>query len=295
MAMRRREFIVALGGAAAWPVVARAQQPMPVIGYLSGGSPGPFAPYLAAFRQGLSKSGYAEGQNVSIEYRWAEGEYDQLPRLASELVGRKVDVIAASGGDLAARAAKGATSFFVVELHAKRFELITELVPKAKIIALLVNPNSPQTERVLEAMRQTTRTKGVQLEVLKAATDIEIDTAFAALDQLHADLLIEQSDPFFVNRRQQFALLAARHAIPTVYEQRVFAQAGGLISYGPDILDVYRQIGAYVGRILKGEKCADLPVVQPTKLELVVNLMAAKAIGLTIPESFLLRADEVID
>ena len=248
--------------------------------------PGPVCAISGGFpARSDRKSGYADGQNVSIEYRWAEGEYDRLPRLASELVGRKVDVIAASGGDLAARAAKGATStipivftsgddptvtglvaslarpggnltgvsFFVVELHAKRFELITELVPKAKIIALLVNPNSPQTERVLEAMRQTTRTKGVQLEVLKAATDIEIDTAFAALDQLHADLLIEQSDPFFVNRRQQFALLAARHAIPTIYEQRVFAQAGGLISYGPDIPDVYRQVGAYVGRILKGD------------------------------------------
>ena len=326
--MRRRAFIAALGGAVAWPLVARAQQPvMPVVGYLSRGFPGPFAPYLAAFRQGLSKSGYAEGQNVSIEYRWAEGEYDRLPRLASELVGRRVDVIAASGGDLAARAANGAlptipivftsgddptvtelvaslarpggnltgVSFFVVELHAKRFELITELVPKAKIIALLVNPNSPQTERVLEAMRQATRTKGVQLEVLKPPLTSRLTRL--SLHSISCTPTYLSNSPIHSSsiRRQQFALLAARHAIPTIYEQRVFAQAGGLISYGPDIPDVYRQVGAYVGRILKGEKCADLPVVQPTKLELVVNRMAAKAIGLTIPESFLLRADEVIE
>jgi putative ABC transport system substrate-binding protein len=324
----RRAFIAGLRGAAAWPFMARGQQSaLPVIGYLSGGSSGPFAPYLAAFRQGLSKNGFVEGQNVAMEYRWAEGEYNRLPSLASELVSRKVNVIAASGGDLAARAAKSTTStipivftsgddptvtglvatlarpggnltgvsFFVVELHAKRFELITELVPKARIIALLVNPSSPQTERVVGAMQQAARAKGMQLQILKAATDSEIDTAFATFDQLRADVLVEQSDPFFVSRRDQFALLAARHAIPAIYEGRQFAQAGGLISYGPSLSDVYHQVGAYVGRILKGEKPADLPVVQPTKFELVVNLKAAGAIGLTIPEAFLLRADEVIE
>jgi putative ABC transport system substrate-binding protein len=327
--MQRREFIKLIGGAAvAWPLAARAQQhTMPVVGYLSGGSAGPFAPFLAAFRQGLRETGYAEGQNVAIEYRWAEGIYDRLPALAADLVGRKVDVIAASGGDLAAFAAKNATSkipivftsgddpvvtglvsslarpggnlsgvsFFVVELHPKRFELITELVPQAKVIALLVNPNSPQTERVAQAMQETARMKGVQLHVLKAATKDEIGTAFAALVPLQAAALIEQSDPFFVSRREQFALLAARHAIPAIYEGRQFAEAGGLISYGSSLPSVYHQVGAYVGRVLKGEKPADLPVMQPTKFELVVNLMAAEAIGLAIPESFLLRADEVIE
>jgi len=328
--VRRREFITLLGGAAAaWPLAAGAQQrTVPVVGYLSGGSAGPFAPFLAAFRQGLRESGYVEGQNVAIEYRWAEGIYDQLPALAADLVGRKVDVIAASGGDLAAFAAKNATStipivftsgddpvvtglvsslarpggnltgvsFFVVELHAKRFELITELVPQAKAIALLVNPNSPQTERVLQAMQESARVKGVQLHVLKASTASEIDTAFATLSShLRAAALIVQSDPFFVGRRGQFALLAARYTIPTIYDLRPFVEAGGLINYGPSLPAVYHQVGAYAGRLLRGEKPVDLPVMQPTKFELVVNLMAAKAIGLTIPESFLLRADEVIE
>jgi len=327
--MRRREFIAGLGGAAvAWPLAARAQQhTVPVVGYLSGGSAGPFAPFLAAFHQGLRETGYIEGQNVAIEYRWAEGIYDRLPTLAADLVGRKVDVIAASGGDLAAFAAKNATSkipivftsgddpvvtglvsslarpggnltgvsFFVVELHAKRFELITELIPQARVIALLVNPNSPQTERVVRAMQEAARVKRVQLHVLKAATAGEIDSALAALVPLQAAALIEQSDPFFLSRREQFALLAARHAIPAIYEGRQFAEAGGLISYGSSLPAVYHQVGAYAGKVLKGEKPADLPVMQPTKFELVVNLMAAKAIGLAIPESFLLRADEVIE
>jgi putative tryptophan/tyrosine transport system substrate-binding protein len=327
--IRRREVIALLGGAAtAWPLAARAQQrTVPVVGYLSGGSAGPFAPFLAAFLQGLREAGYVEGQNVAIEYRWAEGIYDQLPALAADLVGRKVDVIAASGGDLAAFAAKNATSkipiiftsgddpvvtglvaslarpggnltgvsFFVVELHAKRFELITELIPQAKAIALLVNPDSPQTQRVVQGMQQTAGVKGLQLHVLKASTAAEIDSAFAALGPLQVAALIEQSDPFFVSRRAQFALLAARHGIPAIYEGRQFAEASGLISYGSSLPGVYHQVGAYVGRVLKGERPADLPVMQPTKFELVVNLMAAKAIGLTIPEAFLLRADEVIE
>jgi putative tryptophan/tyrosine transport system substrate-binding protein len=328
MAMRRRAFIAALGSAAAWPMVAGAQQRIvPTVGYLSGGSPTPFAPFLAAFREGLRESGYTEGQNVAIEYRWAEGNYDRLPALATDLVGRNVDVIAASGGDLAARAAKGATSkipivftsgddpvitglvgslaqpganltgvgFFIVELHAKRFELISELVPNAKSVVLLVNPSSPQTERVVRAIRTAVDAKGLQLHILKASTASEIDDAFAAFGNIKPDVLIEQSDPFFNNRRQQFALLAARYAVPAIYEFRQFVEAGGLISYGPSLPSVYHQVGAYAGRILKGEKPSDLPVMQPTKFEMVVNLTAAKAIGLSIPEAFLIRADEVIE
>jgi len=244
--MKRREFIALLGGAAAaWPLAARAQQrTVPVVGYLSGGSAGPFAPFLAAFRQGLRESGYVEGQNVAIEYRWAEGIYDQLPALAADLVGRKVDVIAA----------------------------------------------------MLQAMQESARVKGVQIHVLKASTAGEIDTAFATLSShLRAAALIVQSDPFFVGRRGQFALLAARYTIPTIYDLRPFVEAGGLINYGPSLPAVYHQVGAYAGRLLRGEKPVDLPVMQPTKFELVVNLMAAKAIELTIPESFLLRADEVIE
>jgi putative ABC transport system substrate-binding protein len=326
--MRRRDFIALLGSSAAacWPILARAQQAgAPVIGYLNGGSP--FAATLEAFRQGLGESGYVEGRNVAIEQRWAEGEYDRLPHLAAELVSKNVTVIAAGGGDLAARAAKAATStipivftsgddpvttglvtslarpggnltgvsFFVVELHAKRFELISELVPHAKVIALLVNPLSPQTERVVEAMQKAASSNRVQLKILNAKTEGEIDTAFKELVTSHADALIQQADPFFVSRREQFALLAARHSIPAIYEGRQFPQAGGLISYGPSLSNVYYQVGSYVGKILKGEKVADLPVIRPTKFELVVNLRAAKAIGLTISEAFLLRADEVIE
>jgi putative tryptophan/tyrosine transport system substrate-binding protein len=327
--MKRREFISLLGGAAAaWPLGARAQQrTTPVIGYLSGGAPGAFASSLTAFREGLSETGYVEGRNVAIEYRWAEGQYDRLPALAADLVGRKVDLIAASGGDLAARAAKGATStipivftsgddpvvtglvaslarpggnltgvnLLVVELHAKRLELITELVPQAKVFALLVNPNSPQTERVVQAVQEAAHVKGLRLHILKAANESEIATAFASLVQLQAGALVQQADPFFINRRDQLALLAARYAIPTIYEGRQFAEAGGLMSYGTSFAEMYRQIGVYSGRILKGEKPADLPVMQPTKFQLVINLKAAKAIGLTVPESFLLRADAVLE
>jgi putative tryptophan/tyrosine transport system substrate-binding protein len=329
--LKRREFITLLGGAAvvSWPLAADAQQRTThVVGYLSGGAPGPpFTAFLAAFRQGLSETGYVEGQNVTIEYRWAEGHYDRLPALAADLVERKVDLIAASGGDLAARAAKGASStipivftsgddpaetglvaslarpggnltgfsLLVVELHAKRLELISELVPNAKVIALLVNPDSPQTERVVRAMQEAARVKGVKLEVLKAATESEIDTAFASLSQMPAGALVQQADPFFLNRRNQLALLAVRRAVPAIYESRPFVEAGGLMSYGANFPEMYRQIGVYAGRILKGERPADLPVMRPTKLDLVINLAAAKAIGLMIPESLLLRADQVIE
>jgi putative tryptophan/tyrosine transport system substrate-binding protein len=327
--LKRREFIRLVGGAAAWPLAARAQQgTTPVVSYLSGGSPsGPFASFLAAFRQGLGDTGYVEGQNVAFEYRWAEGHYDRLPALAADLVDRKVDLIAASGGDLAARAAKSATSMIpivftsgddpaetglvaslarpggnltgfsllVVELHAKRLELIFELVPNAKVIALLVNPDSPQTARVVRAMQEAARVKRVNLEVVKAATETEIDTAFASLSRLQAGALVQQADPFFLKRRDQLALLAARFAIPAIYESRPFVEAGGLMSYGANFPEMYRQIGGYAGRILKGEKPADLPVMRPTKFNLVINLTAARAIGLSIPESFLLRADQVIE
>ena len=328
--LKRREFITLLGGAVGvWPLAAPAQQrPTPVVGYLSGGAPGPpFTTFLAAFRQGLGETGYVEGQNVAIEYRWAEGHYDRLPGLAADLVDHKVDLIAASGGDLAALAAKGATStipivftsgddpaetglvaslarpggnltgfsLLVVELHAKRLELISELVPNAKVIALLVNPNSPQTVRVVRAMHEAARIKGVKLEVIQAVTESEIDTAFASLSRLQAGAVVQQADPFFLNRRNQLALLAVRHAVPAIYESRPFVEAGGLMSYGASFPEMYRQIGAYAGRILKGEKPADLPVMRPTKLNLVINLTAARAIGRSIPESFLVRADQVIE
>jgi len=325
---KRREVITLLGGAAAWPLAARAQQrTRPTIGYLSGGASGPFAPQLAAFREGLSETGHVEGRNVTIEYRWAEGQYGRLPALAGELVGRKVDVIAASGGDLAAHAAKRATStipivftsgddpvvtglinslsrpggnltgvtLLVVELHAKRFELISELVPQVRRVALLVNPNSPQTERVVRTMEAAARVKGAELYVLKAAKESEIAAAFASLSELQVGALIQQADPFFSNRRDQLALLAARYAVPVIYESRQFAEAGGLMSYGTSSPEMYRLLGVYCGRILKGEKPAELPVMQPTKFQLVVNLKAAKAIGLMVPESFLLRADEVME
>jgi putative ABC transport system substrate-binding protein len=326
--MRRREFITLLGGAATWPLVARAQQhTIPVIGYLSGFAPGAFAQTLGAFREGLGQTGYVEGRNLAIEYRWAEGQYDRLPALAADLVSRKVELIAASGGDLAARAAKGSTStipivftsgddpvvtglvaslsrpgenltgvsLFVVELHAKRLELMTELVPQMGAVGLLVNPNNPQTERVVQAMDVAARTKGLQLHVLKAGDKNEIATAFASLAALQVGALVQQADPFFTQRRDQLALLAARYAMPAIYEGRQFAEAGGLMSYGISVPEMYHQLGIYCGRILKGEKPSDLPVMQPTKFQLVVNLTAANVIGLTIPESFLLRADEVID
>jgi ABC-type uncharacterized transport system substrate-binding protein len=326
--VRRRTFIAGLCAAAPWPFAARAQQgPMPAIGYLSGGSPGPFAPFVAAFRQGLNDTGYVEGKNVAIQYRWAEGQYERLPALAKDLVARNVDLIAASGGDLAARAAKSATSvipivftsgddpmatgliasfarpggnltgeaLLVVELHAKRLELISELVPRAKVIGLLVNPSSPQTERVTRTMRVASRAKALELHILTAAAESDIETAFVSLAQHQVGALVVQADPFFITRRDQLATLAAQHAIPAVYEGRQFAVAGGLMSYGTKFTDVYRQIGVYAGRILKGEKPGDLPMILPTRFELVLNLKVAKALGLTIPQSILLLADEVIE
>jgi len=328
--MRRREFSTLLGGAATastvWPFASRAQQKAtPVIGYLGVGAPGTSASNVAALRQGLSETGYVEGQNLTIEYRWAEGRYDRLPAFAADLVGRKVDVIVA-GAPPAAHAAKNATStipivftsgdavgdglaaslarpggnltgvsFLTVDLHPKRFELLSELVPQARVIALLVNPNVPATERVTPAVQEAARPNGVQLLILKASTESEIDAAFAALVQRQAGALVSSSNPFFYYRREQIVALAARHAVPAIYEVREYATAGGLISYGPSFRAAFRQVGIYTGKILKGANPADLPVVQPTTFELVVNLKTAKALGLTIPPSILSRADEVIE
>src|SRR5467141_961954 len=326
--MRRRKFVALLGGVvAAWPFAARAQQKaMPVIGVLSTGSPSVSSGLFMAFRQGLSEAGYVEGQNLAIEYRWAEGNYDRLPALAADLVGRKVDLIMASSPP-SALAAKSATStipivfrgggdpvadglvaslarpggnltgvsFVPNELTAKRLELLSELVPQAGVIALLVNPNNANAERVIRDVQEAARTKGLQLHVLKASSESEIDAAFASLVQLHAGALVVGADPFLSTRRERLVALASRHAVPTIYAWREFAASGGLISYGSSLTAAFRLVGAYAGKILKGTKPSDLPVEQPTKYELVINLKTAKALGRTVPPSILARADEVIE
>ena len=326
--MRRRDLITFLaGGITTWPLAAHAQQKaMPVIGFLSSLSPGPSAPFTAAFLEGLSETGYVDGKNVAIEYRWAEENYDRLPALAADLVGDKVDVIVTVGGGVVALAAKNATSTIPIvfsggdpvalglvasfarpggnltgfsiltgELSPKRLALLSELVPQAKVIALLVNPNSPIAKRIIGDVQEAARAKGVQLSVLNASTEGEIAAAFAAPVQLQAGALVVGNDPFFNNRREHLVALASRHAVPAIYEWREFAVAGGLISYGTSLTSVYRQHGGYTGKILKGAKPADLPVQQPTTFELVVNLKTAAALGLTVPQSLLARADEVIE
>jgi len=325
--MRRRTLMTVLAGAAAYPRLAGTQQKvMPVIGYLGSTSPNLAAPFATAFRQGLDETGWVEGQNVAIEYRWAGGNYDLLPALAEDLVGRKVDVIAAPTL-AAALSAKNATStipivfgvsadpveqglvaslarpggnltgvsFLTVELMAKRIELISELVPHAGVIALLVNPKNPQTEPSIRGVQEATGTKGLRLQILKAGSESEIDAAFATLPELNAGALAVMSDPFFNGRREQLVALAARHAVPAIYEFPEFASTGGLISYGPNLAVAFRLVGIYVGRVLKGTKPAELPVEQPARFELIVNLKTAKALGLTIPPSILARADEVIE
>src|SRR5215470_6964625 len=327
--MRRRDFMISLAGAmAAWPLAARAQQKaMPVIGVLSANSSSTSSgPFMGAFRQGLSEAGYVEGRNVAIEYRWAEGNYDRLPALAADLVGRKVDLIMANSPP-AAVAAKSATSTIPIvfrggadpvgdglvaslarpggnltgvsviadELTAKRLELLSELVPRARVIALLMNPNNASADRVIREVQEAARMKGLQLHVLKARSESEIDAAFASLVQLHADALVVGGDPFFTSRREQLVTLASRRAVPSSYAWREFAASGGLISYGPSLMSAFRLVGAYAGKILKGAKPADLPVQQSTTFELVINLKTAKTLGLTIPPSMLMRADEVIE
>jgi putative tryptophan/tyrosine transport system substrate-binding protein len=326
--MRRREFAQLLGGAAAaWPLALRAEQKgVPVMGVLVAGSAGLAGPYLAAIRQGLGEAGYIEGQNLAIEYRWAEGHYDRLHALAADLVGRKVELIAASAPP-AAIAAKNATStipivFFIgsdpvelglvaslarpggnltgvtfqlSELMPKRLELLYELVPQARTIALFVNVNNPATEGMIQDVQGAARTKGVQLAILKASTEGEIDAAFASFAGLHTDALVVSADPIFFTQRDQLLALASHHAVPAIYAWREFPASGGLISYGVSLTSAIRQAGVYAGRILKGEKPADLPVQQPTKFELVINLKTANALGLTVPQSILARTDEVIE
>ena len=330
--MQRRTF---LGGSAAilaglrFPPDAFAEQPtkLPVIGWLSPRSPADSAALMAGFRQGLAETGYVEGQNLTIEYRWAEGNRERLPALAADLVSSKVDVIATGGGPSTALAAKGATStipivfvtgtdpvelglvaslarpggnltgvsLLFVELAPKRLELLSELVPKAKVMALLVNPNNPDTEQTIREMHEAARTKGFQLHTLKAATESGIDTAFATLAELHAGALVVGSDPYFDGLKEHLVALAARHAVPAIYPWREAGAAGGLISYGTSLAAVFHEAGTYVGKILKGARPADLPVEQPTKFDLVINLKTAKALGLTVPPLLLATADEVIE
>jgi putative ABC transport system substrate-binding protein len=325
----RRSAIALLGAAAVtWPVGAQAKQlAAPVIGFLSSVSPGPFVHLVAAFRDGLGEAGYVEGRNVVIEYRWAEGRYDRLPALAADLVGRRVDVIVATGAAPAALAAKAATAtipivfsgggdpvklglveslnrpggnatgvyMFVVGMEPKRLELLRELVPAASLIAFLFNPTYPGAAGQLRELQDAARAVGQQVTILNASTEAEIDAAFAALVEQRAGALLLAADPFFNNRRDQITALAARHAVPAIYDLREFVIAGGLVSYGNSLRAHYRQMGVYAGRILGGARPADLPVVRPTRFELVVNLKAARALGIEIPPSILLRADEVIE
>jgi putative tryptophan/tyrosine transport system substrate-binding protein len=328
--IRRREFLATLlgGAAAAWPLAARAQQASPVIGLLDSRSPDALADRLRGFRQGLKDTGYVEGENVAIEYRWAENQFDRLPVLAAELVRRRVAVIATSGGLPVAFAAKAATTtipivftvgedpvrlglvaslaqpggnltginFLVGELTTKRLELLRALVPAATRVAGLVNPaQATNTESTLRDVQRAARAMGLQIQVLNASTSREIDAAFATIVRERPDALFVGNDAFFNARRVQLVLLAGRHGVPAIYSDREYAEAGGLMTYGSNIVDVYRQVGVYAGRILKGAKPADLPVVQSSKFELVINAQTARMLGLTVPPTLLATADEVIE
>jgi len=324
--MDRRKFIGSVaGGLLAAALTARAQNPsMPVVGFLSGQSPGPWAPYIAAFRSGLTETGYVEGRNVTIEFRWAEGRYDRLPALAAALIRRQVAVLFVGGGGVREAIAATTTipivfttgndpveaglvsslahpggnatgiSFVPAELAAKRIELLHQLVPKATAIAMVLNVVATNAELRARKAQEAARSFGLQLHVLRARNEEEIDAAFTTLAKLPAGALIVDSDPFFNARRDQFVALAARFAVPAIYDTRETVMAGGLMSYAGSIPEVYRQAGIYTGKILAGAKPSDLPILQPTKVELVINLNTAKVLGLTIPQSLLLRADEVI-
>jgi putative ABC transport system substrate-binding protein len=325
--MKRRDFIAGLGSAAAWPLVARAQQPaMPVVGCLNLAPPGLSADRLRVFRQGLSETGYVEGRNLAIEYRWGEDDYDRLPALAADLVRRHVAAIVAFGPP-SAKAAKAATAIIPIvfqtggdpvkdglvvsisrpggdatgittltpALGAKRLELMHELIPKAILFGVLVNPNNPISKSQFQDLQETAHAIGQQFIVLNASTEQDLDMAFAILVERGCGGLVVSGDPFLTAQRERIIALAARHAVPTIYQWREFVIAGGLVSYGPSVTDGYRRAGVYAGRILKGDKPADLPVEQPTKFEMVLNLKTAKTLRLEVPTSILLRADEVIE
>jgi putative ABC transport system substrate-binding protein len=326
--MKRREFITLLGGAAAWPLAARAQQPvMPVVGFLHSGSPEPNANRVAAFRKGLSEAGYVEGQNVAIEFRWAAGQDDRLPDLAADLIRRRVAVIATPASTTASLAAKAATtsipivfaiaadpvalgliaslsrpggnatgvSFLFVELVSKQLGMLRELVPTANRFVALLGPNAAIADAIVKELQASASALGLPIEILRGGTAREIDAAFANLVQKPGGALWVSPDAFFTNRRAQIVTLAARHALPAIYYVREFAEIGGLMSYGANVANGYQLTGIYVGRVLKGEKPADLPVVQPTKFELVINLNTARAVGIAIPNTLLALADEVIE
>ena len=326
--MRRREFIAGLGSTAAWPVVARAQQPaVPVIAVVPNGSADTSADLMSAFRRGLGETGYVEGQNVMVEYHWLDSQYDRVPALMADLVRRRVSVIATPASTIAAIAAKAVTAtipivfgvgndpvkvglvaslarpagnatginFFVTEVTAKRLALLHELVPKAVRVAVLVNPANTSPDSPFRDVQEAARTIGLQIQVLNAGTIGEINTAFATFVRERPDALFVAPDALFTGRRVQLVNLAARERIPAVYAQRVSVEVGGLMSYGTDIADMFRQVGIYTGNILKGDKPADLPVLQSTKFEFVINLQTARALGLEVPNSIQLLADEVIE
>ncbi len=326
--MRRREFIVFVGCAAAWPLAARAEQSaMPVIGFLNSASPQPFANYVAGFRAGLKETGYVEGQNVAIEFRWAEGHYDRLPEMAADLVHRKVAVLVSTGGTSSITAAKAATTtipivfttgsdpvrlglvtslsrpggnitgvnFFVTQMESKRLGLLRALIPGVQLIAVLLNPNIPVHARQKTDVEEAAYAFGQQIHLLSASNESEIDAAFATAMQLRAGAMLVGADPFFNSQRDKIVALAARYSIPAIYEQREHALAGGLMSYGTNLSEGYRQAGVYAGRILKGEKPGDLPVAQSSKFELIINLKTAKALGIEVPPNLSAEADEIIE